>query len=89
MSKNTRISIYLLSKEGRLETKTCSWFSVHRTDDLDEAFNRAVAKHWGKRAWFLKDQGTSGESRWFGQIFKPLSQTGNYAVTGKIMIDFE
>jgi hypothetical protein len=42
--------------------------STHRTNDHARAFALAVSKHWGRSAWFQRDNARSSETRAFGQV---------------------
>ena len=69
------------------------WYSAHRTNDPDEAIERAIRKHWGAAAGWWGDHGLnhgldSSRTR-YGQIIKPCSTGGYDCVTPRVRIDIE
>jgi len=45
------VTIFTLGRDRQ------TWTSNHRTDDHDEALQRAVQRRWGKRAFFSAEHG--------------------------------
>jgi len=83
-----RITIHECKTNGRC------WTSQHRTDDARQAMTLAIAKFWGKRASFWRDngisQGAGDPSRGteYGQIGEPIKGNPgcNNMITGRISV---
>jgi hypothetical protein len=66
------------------------WKHTARTDSDQVAINRAILKHFGRKAGFHRDQGLSNIGM-YGQITKPAPGQGNAwdCVTGRVSIRVE
>jgi hypothetical protein len=47
-----------------------TWDSCHSTDNIAEAINCAVVKHFGPNSVFFDDSGLGGKSRKYGRILR-------------------
>jgi len=64
--------------------------STHRTDSDEVAIERAIAKHFGKRAGFYRDNGISTATVQFGQIGHYSKSEGCSVMdTGRVSISVE
>lgn len=62
--------------------------SRHRTNDDQEATERAIKKHFGSRASFFKDNGISTATTTYGQIGHYVELAGCYSMdTGRVWIE--
>lgn len=64
------------------------WTSQHRTDDRDEAMQRALQKHWGKSAEFFHDAGLVNTGT-FGQVVKYTGKGSYTSVTSRLRVRIE
>ena len=82
------VTIFTLGRDRQ------TWTSNHRTDDHDEALQRAVQRRWGKRAFFSAEHGLSAShlsrGSQYGQIFTPVSVgNGSTSLTGRLNVSVE
>lgn len=67
-----------------------SWTSTHRTDDTDEAVQRAIRKHFGSKHRLYRSNELSRQGTVYGQIgyYVPKVEAATM-VTGRVRIDIE
>jgi hypothetical protein len=67
------------------------WTSQHRSESDEEAFAKALRKHWGTRASFFLNHGLSRqiEGGCYGQVMRWLDTSQYSSITGRVRIDFE
>lgn len=64
--------------------------STHRTDSEEVAIERAIAKNFGERAGFYRDNGISTETTQYGQIGHYSKSAGCSVMdTGRVSIRVE
>ena len=71
-----KISIYPVNQDIPISE------SNHR-GDTETAISRAVKKHYGKNAFFEKNNETSSKTRHHGQVFRPHG--GQYTSISKLI----
>lgn len=68
------------------KTNGRSWTHTARTNDEKVAIERAVKKHFGRNAWFWRDNGLVNLGM-YGQIAVPVKgDNGSTCVTGRVNI---
>ena len=66
----------------RLTTTT-----AHRSADTDAAVERAIAKRYGRNAWFAESRSMRVEGARYGQVFRPIRGTRTMTgITGHIEV---
>lgn len=81
MGRLKTVTIYEVSEPKR------EFYSSHRRAETDdEAIDRAVRRHFGRAAWFWRDNGLLGMDTQYGQICKPLPGGGNNCITDRVGI---
>jgi len=68
-----------------------TWRSRHRTTDPGVAIDRALGRHFGKRAFFQPDLDVRADGTWYGQVFEDVSAPGEpwaaNSLTGRVRVD--
>ncbi len=63
-----------------------SWTHTARTDDDQTAIARTIKRHFGRKAWFWRDNGLKNQGM-YGQIAEPIpGHNASNCVTGRVSI---
>lgn len=82
----------IISQCGSSPSSSSSWVVRVRTNDPEAALSRAVARLWGRNAFFQPDRSLSGYGV-YGQVFRRLPARGALSsatsATGRVRVDMD